>query len=32
MMDQSALNDLGMTRGALIGLSHGNRAGRCAAY
>lgn len=32
MIDQSALNDLGMSRGGLIGLSHGSRAGRCAAY
>lgn len=32
MMDQSALNDLGMSRGALVDLCHGQKAGRCAAY
>ncbi|MEM1297720.1 MAG: hypothetical protein AAGH68_00475 [Pseudomonadota bacterium] len=32
LMDQSALNDLGMSRGVLVAMSHGRHAGRCAAY
>lgn len=32
MLDQSTLNDVGMSRAALVSLSHGYQAGRCAAY
>lgn len=32
LLDQSALNDVGMSRAALVAMSHGRRAGGCAAY
>ncbi len=32
LLDQVALNDLGMSRGALVSMSYGKRAGRCAHY
>ena len=32
LLDQAALNDLGMTRATLVGISYGKDAGRCAAY
>lgn len=32
LMDQAALNDLGMSRGALVSISYGHGAGKCSAY
>lgn len=31
-LDQATLNDLGMSRGELVSLTHGHVAGECAAY
>ncbi len=32
LLDQAALNDLGVSRAALVSMSHGQEAGRCSAY
>ena len=32
LMDQTTLNDVGMSRSKIVSLSHGDEAGRCAAY
>lgn len=32
LLDQSMLNDLGMSRAALVGRCHGRDAGQCAAF
>lgn len=31
-MSQQSLNDIGMSRAALISITHGDRSGKCAAY
>ena len=31
-LDQAALNDVGLCRGALVTVTHGHRDGQCAAY